>query len=249
MTLTLGGGPLATPSPDTVNYLIDGPPHRLLMTPFPRRVRGLLNGTTLFDTVRGQLVHESNILPVLYVPREDVLVPLEPSEKVTFCPFKGDATHFHAAGGADVAWSYEEPLEVAAWLQDLVAFYAARLDGFLDEDEPVTLLRDPYHRTDVRRSSRLVRVTAGGELVAQSERALVLSETGVENRWYIPREDIRADLRPSATTAHCPYKGDATAFGLDGYEDCAWSYDAPYDSVAPIAGHVMFVGEGIEVEA
>lgn len=247
MTLTISGGPLATPAPRAVNYTLDGPAHRLLMTPFPRRVRAVHGDTTILDTVRGQLVHESNLMPVLYVPRADVLVPLEPSEKVTHCPFKGDATHFHVGGEPDVAWSYEEPLEAAAWLQNLVAFYA--LDAWLDEDEPVRgHLRDPYHRTDVRRSSRPVRVTANGELIAQSERALVLSETGLPNRWYLPPDDVQAELEPTETTSHCPYKGDARYWSVAGVEDGAFGYDAPYDSVRPIAGHVCLLGQEIEVE-
>jgi uncharacterized protein (DUF427 family) len=249
MSLTKGDGPLATPSPAPVNYTMDGPAHKLLMTPFPRRTRAEIDETTVFDTVRGQLVHESNMLPVLYVPREDVLAPLEPSETVTHCPFKGDTTYFHAAGGEDVAWSYEEPIEAAAWLQGLVAFERTKLDAWFDEDEPVRFhLRDPFQRVDVCRSSRPVRVTAGGELIAASERAVVLSETGHPNRWYLPREDVRVQLRESATETHCPYKGDARYWSIDGIEDAAWSYEEPFDGVQAIAGRVCFLGEGIEVE-
>ena len=35
------GAPLASEPPLTTNYAIDGPAHRLLMHPFPRRVRAL----------------------------------------------------------------------------------------------------------------------------------------------------------------------------------------------------------------
>jgi uncharacterized protein (DUF427 family) len=248
MSLTRGGGPLATPAPAAVNYLMDGPAHKLLMTPFPRRVRGIHDGVTVLDTVAGQLVHESNLGPVLYVPREDILVPLEPSETVTHCPFKGDATHFHGAGVDDVAWSYEEPIEAAAWLQGRVAFYAGKLDGWLDEDEPVRGLRDPYHRCDVRASSRRVTVVCEGEVLAQSERALVLSETALPNRWYLPLGDVRAPLEPTGKTTHCPYKGDARYWSVAGVENAVFGYDAPLDGVSAIAGHVSFLAEGIAVE-
>lgn len=249
MTLTRGGGPLSTPGPETVNYAIDGPGHRLLLETFPRRVRGELGDGTLFDSIRGHLLHESNLGPVLYVPRDDVRLELTRSETVTHCPFKGDATHFHVGEVNDVVWQYEQPLEAAPWLDGLVAFYTDKLDAIYDEDEPVRgHLRDPYHRTDVRRSSRRVTVTANGEAVAESTHALVLSETGLPNRWYLPRADVSAELEPSEKTrTHCPYKGDANYFRVDGIADAAWSYSEPYDSVRPIAGHVSFLGDGIEV--
>ncbi|MEA2167800.1 MAG: hypothetical protein QOF76_1100 [Solirubrobacteraceae bacterium] len=247
MSLTRGGGPLATPAPDAVNYVMDGPAHKLLMTPFPRRARALIDGVTVLDTTAGQLVHESNISPVLYVPRADVLVPLQPSETVTHCPFKGDASHFHVGDVADAAWSYEEPIEAAAWLQGMVALYAKKFD-WLDEDEPVRGLRDPYHRCDVRPSSRTVTVTLGGEVLAQSARALVLSETALPNRWYLPLADVRTALEATTTTTHCPYKGDARYWSVAGVPDAVWAYDEPLDGVAAIAGHVSFLGDGITVE-
>jgi uncharacterized protein (DUF427 family) len=130
-----------------------------------------------------------------------------------------------------------------------VALYHDRVDRWLDEDEPVVKLRDPYHRVDVRRSSRAVRVTAGDEVLAESSRALVLSETGLANRYFVPLEDVRAVLSDSATRSHCPYKGDARYFHVNGTEDAAWGYDEPFDGVRALAGHVAFDGEGIRLEA
>ncbi len=241
MSITRSGGPLAFPAPETVNYQLDGPKHRLLMNPFPRRVRAELGGETVLDSQRGQLLHESHLLPVLYVPREDVRAELTPSEKVTHCPFKGDASHFHIGATQDVAWQYEAPLEAARWLDGLVAFYIDALDAWYDEDEPIRgHFRDPYHRVDVRRSSRTARAEVDGKVVAESTGALLLSETSLPNRWYFDRPDVRAELEPSDMTAHCPYKGDATYFHVDGVENAAWSYPDPYDGVRAIAGHVSF---------
>jgi uncharacterized protein (DUF427 family) len=217
-------------------------------------VRAELGGETVLDTDRGQLLHESNLLPVLYVPLEDVRADLlERTDRTTHCPFKGDATYWTLRAGGEVrenaVWGYEDPIPAAAWLKGLVAVYPDRVDRWLDEDEPVHKLRDPYHRVDVRRSSRAVRVTAGDEVLAESSRAIVLSETGLPNRFYVPLEDVRAVLSDSATTSHCPYKGDARYFHVNGIEDAAWGYDAPMDGVQAVAGHVSFDGEGISVEA
>lgn len=259
MSLTFAPGPLATPPPSAVNYTLDGPAHRLLMTPFPRRVRAELAGMTVFDTVRGQLVHESNLLPVLYVPDDDWDVShLEPTDHTTHCPFKGDASYWSVRLGDRVAenavWAYRDPLDAAAWLRGFRACYWDRLDHWFDEDEEVFAhLRDPYHRTDVRPSSRTVVVRVADTVVAKSARAVVLSETGLPNRWYVPIDDVRTDLlAASQTTSHCPYKGDATYWSFrDGdteIADVAWEYEQPYDSVRRIAGHRSFAGDDVAVE-
>ena len=104
-------------------------------------------------------------------------------------------------------WTYEEPIDEASWLRGLVSVYPERMDAWLDEDEEVTGLRDPYHRVDARRSSRRIEVRADGEVLARSERPVVVAETGLPLRFYLPREDVLAELRPSDTTATCPYKG------------------------------------------
>jgi uncharacterized protein (DUF427 family) len=255
MSLTFPGNPLAAKAaPADVNYSIEGPAHRLLLHPFGRRVRARLGAATVLDSTRGALLHESNILPRLYVPFED-LDPelLEPTDHATHCPFKGDASYWTVRAGDRVAenavWAYEEPLPEAAWLRGLASVYPERMDGWLDEDEEIEggLLRDPYHRVDARRSSRRVEVRLGDELVARSERPVVVSETGGPLRLYLPREDVLAELRPSETAAVCPYKGRASYWSLDGVEDAAWSYERPLEAMAKAPGYVCFDASKIDV--
>lgn len=67
-------------------------------------------------------------------------------------------------------------------------------ERWLEEDEEVIVHpHDPYHRIEVLRSSRHVRVHVGGEPVAESTRPRILFETGLPPRYYLPREDVRAD--------------------------------------------------------
>src|SRR3954469_294534 len=258
MSLTMGSGPLAA-RPAASNYSIDGPAHRILFEPHPRRIRAVLGGRTVVDTVRGHLLHESNILPVLYVPFDDLDAELlEPTDHTTHCPFKGDASYWTVRAGDRVAenavWTYREPIESAAWLAGYVAAYWDAMDAWLEEDEQLTgRLRDPYHRVDVLRASARVTVRAGGEPIAASERPLLLFETGLPPRAYLPLDDVRRDLLvPSDKTTHCPYKGTAsywsvrTESGL--LEDVAWSYADPIPESAVIAGLVSFLGDAIEVE-
>jgi uncharacterized protein (DUF427 family) len=257
MTLTSPPGPLSgRPAPG--NYAVDGPQHKLLLTPFARRVRGELAGEVVIDTTRAHLLHETGLRPQLYVPLDDVRADaLQRTDRATHCPFKGDASYRSLHVGDRVAenalWVYDEPLDAAAWLRGLAGVYLDRLDRWRDEDEEVTGFTDPYHRVDVRRTSRHVQVRARGEVVADSRSALLCSETGLANRFYVPRADVVAPLQgPTARTSTCPYKGLATYFSVelpDGgpLEDAAWVYEAPIGDAAPLAGHLSFWGDDVEV--
>jgi uncharacterized protein (DUF427 family) len=112
------------------------------------------------------------------------------------------------------------------------------------------------HRITTRPSTRHVRVERDGEILAESDRAVELDETGLPTRYYLPRDDVRTELlSPSETTSHCPFKGDATYFSAPGAQDAFWVYEAPSEEdalpiarmLAPWPGRVdVFVdGEGV----
>jgi uncharacterized protein (DUF427 family) len=257
MSLTRGGGPLVAKDPPESNYEIVGPRHRILWGEFPRRVRGELAGETVLDTTAGRLLHESQILPVLYVPEADVAAELlVPTGTHTTCPFKGEASYWSIRVGdrvaEDAVWSYPEPLPEAPWLRGHLAFYWDKLDAWFDEDERVFgHLRDPFHRVDIRPTSRRATVTVRGEVIAESRDAKVLSETGLPNRIYLPMADIPAELlEPSEKTSICPYKGEASHWSVragDGVlEDAAFSYPEPLEGTGRIAGHVCFLHEDVK---
>ena len=106
-------------------------------------------------------------------------------------------------------------------------------------------LPGPDHPITIARNSHRVRVMFAGKVIADTTRALTLSEAGYKPVQYIPRED--ADMRllqPTAHASHCPYKGDASYFSIvvDGRraENAVWSYQQPYPAMAEIAGHLAF---------
>jgi uncharacterized protein (DUF427 family) len=98
----------------------------------PRRVQVRINGETVADSTRAVALTEGKLPTRWYLPREDISAELEPSERRTHCPFKGDATHFSVGGEDAVAWSYEEPIEQVSEIRGLVAFYNERVDLQLD---------------------------------------------------------------------------------------------------------------------
>jgi len=103
----------------------------------------------------------------------------------------------------------------------------------------------PDHPIAIAPYGARVRVLWKGEVVAQTTRALRLTEASWPPVFYIPRADVRADLlRASATTTWCPYKGQASYHGLEWGQarsaDAIWVYETPHEGVAAIAGHLAF---------
>ena len=256
MTLTLGTGPLAAGAPETTNYTVDGPQHKLLFSPFLRRIRATLAGETIVDSERAMLLHESNIFPVLYFPMDDVSSDrLTKTDHTTHCPFKGDASYWTITAGNTVAenaaWGYETPLDAASWLTGYVAIEWGRMDQWFDEDDEIFgHIRDPYHRVDARPTSRHLQVRIDGQIVADTTGAFVVSETGGPNVHYIPPADIRTDeFAQSDTTTHCPHKGNTVYWHHTKSEtrDVAWSYPAPLEEATRVAGYWCFAGPNVEV--
>jgi uncharacterized protein (DUF427 family) len=218
-------------------------------------VRAELGGEVVLDTEDALLLHETGLKPALYVPLADVRAELlTRTDHATHCPFKGDASYRTVAVGDRVAenalWVYDEPLPAAPWLAGYAGVYLERFDRWLDEDDEVQGFPDPYHRVDVRRAAGRAEVAAkDGTPIAASDRALVLSETALPNRYYLPREDVTATLHgPTGKTSWCPYKGTASYWTVelaDGtrLEDAAWSYEEPYPESERVRGLVSFWGD------
>jgi uncharacterized protein (DUF427 family) len=217
----------------------------------PKRVRVVFAGRTIVDTTSARLLRETGHTPVYYFPRDDIeMTALRPSDRTSRCPYKGTASYWTVTAGgreaADAAWSYEEPIDSAAEIRGLVAFYWNRMDSWIEEDEEVFVHpTDPYVRVDARRSTRRVVVRHRDLVLADTRRAVFLVETGHMTRYYVPPEDVRMDLlRPSVTQTRCPYKGSATYWdvvtGDETLTDIAWSYPDPVAECRAIRELVCF---------
>ncbi|MEM9712340.1 MAG: DUF427 domain-containing protein, partial [Actinomycetota bacterium] len=114
--------------------------------------------------------------------------------------------------------------------------------------------RSPEVRVDVLASSRHVRVSVDGVVLAESDRPTLLFETGLPMRAYLPQADVRMDLlAPTDTTSSCPYKGHARWWSVelpDGarHDDLAWSYPTPLPESSGIDDLVAFYDERVDVE-
>ena len=106
------------------------------------RLRVVLGGVTIAETVRGWRVLETSHPPNYYFPPADVDVDtLIPEDGATLCEWKGAALYFTVRGGDRVerraAWSYPDPHRTYAALAGMIAFYPDRMDGCFVADEHV----------------------------------------------------------------------------------------------------------------
>jgi uncharacterized protein (DUF427 family) len=260
MGLTSGSGPFGDRPAGDFNFTPDPPTGSVLyFDPVPQRLRGFFAGEAVFDTLNAKLLYETAHLAVYYVPEEDLRNDLlEPSDKQTHCPHKGQASYRSIRVGdrfqPDAVWTYPEPIAPAAFLAGHAAFYWGKLDEWWVEDEQVFgHPRDPYHRIDTYRTTRPVRVSVDGEAVAESTRAVALFEAGLPPRFYLPAEDVRMDLlEPSEKTTRCAYKGVASYWhvraGDELHEDLAWSYPEPDRDAQAIRDLICFFNERVDLE-
>jgi uncharacterized protein (DUF427 family) len=225
------------------------------VAPVPRRIRAVLGNRTVLDTTRARYgwAPGGPPYPQYYVPVDDVAPGVLVDEGVDEAQPFGTARRHGLRVGDDVRAG-------AAWVQadgelaGTVRLAWAALDAWFEEDEQVFVHpRDPYARVDAIRSTRTVRVEKDGVLLAESSSPVLVFETGLPTRHYLPRTDVRWEhLEPSRTVTSCPYKGTTSGYwdvrvGDAVHRDLAWSYDFPTRELLPIAGLVAFYDENVDV--
>jgi uncharacterized protein (DUF427 family) len=221
--------------------------------PVPRRVRAFLGGVPVLDTTAARYAWEWPPYPQFYVPLTDVAPGVLVDEGIEEERPLGPARRFglrvdgHDRPGA--AW-----VPTTGELRDTVRFRWSALDAWFEEDEEVFVHpRSPYSRVDALRSARTVRVELAGVLLAESPSPVLVFETGLPTRYYLPRTALRPEaLEPSGTVTACPYKGRTSAYwsvraGGTLHPDLAWSYDFPTPPLLPIAGLVAFYNEKVDL--
>jgi uncharacterized protein (DUF427 family) len=108
------------------------------------------------------------------------------------------------------------------------------------------------HRITISPSDLHVEVHVDGEKVADSDRPVLLDETGLPTRYYLPREDVRTELlTPTSRETTCPFKGEASywslALGDEVHENLVWSYETPIPDAEGITGLMSFYNERVDI--
>ncbi|HTF12594.1 MAG TPA: DUF427 domain-containing protein [Asanoa sp.] len=228
--------------------------------PTEKRVRATLGGQTIVDTTNAVLVWEPRrIVPTYAVPAADLRAALssagsiEPGGPGFLHPGIPFSVHSTAGEALDVSAGGQTRDQAAfrpadADLRDYVVLDFDAMDQWFEEDEQVHAHpRDPYHRVDARASSRQVRIEDGGTLLAETTRPVLVFETNLPVRFYLPREDVVAELTPSDQLSYCPYKGQASYWSTDARANVVWSYPEPLPDAAELAGLVAFYDDLLDV--
>ncbi|KAF2725544.1 DUF427-domain-containing protein [Polychaeton citri CBS 116435] len=248
-------------------------PHKVL--PTERLIQLIFAGTYVARSTKAQYVWEHPFYPQYYVPaitfdtahishREPIVDSSSGAtvaEQWTLSPASASSS---ANGGekpksTDQVIAFAEGLSgPAVPLRGLVKVAFDAMDTWLEESTPIHIHpKDPFKRIDIIASSRRVKVSLDGILVADTPWGLHLYETGLPRRFYLPLTAVVdvSVLRRTGTTTGCPYKGTARYWSVDlsakgggVHEDVVWGYETPTIESAAIAGLLCFYNEKVDIE-
>ena len=101
------------------------------------------------------------------------------------------------------------------------------------------------HQITITPTRDHIEVTLGGEKLAESDRAVLLDETGYPTRYYTEL------LRPTSHHTTCPFKGEASYWsaevGGDVHENLVWSYETPIPQAEGIVGLMSFYPDRVQL--
>ncbi|HEX6445647.1 MAG TPA: DUF427 domain-containing protein [Streptosporangiales bacterium] len=243
--------------------------------PTQKRIRATSGDATVVDSTKAMLLWEPRrIVPSYAVPAGDVDAELVRAQStgdagvdagaalpdVTTLPVLDPSVPFasHTADGetldvrvggrtlAGAGFRLDDPDLAGYVVLDFTAF-----DAWYEEDERnVAHPRDPFHRIDRVPSSRRVRLELDGAVLAESSRPTLLFETMLPPRFYLPPDDVEAELVPSDKRTYCAYKGEAAYWSVRSrgatHDDLAWTYENPLHDGAGVRGLVAFFTERVD---
>lgn len=102
-----------------------------------RHVEIHIDGTAVADSHHPTLLFETGLPTRYYIPKTDIRMDLlTPTETVTSCPYKGDASYWTLNLGGetykDIVWSYKHPVHESAKIAGLLSFYNEKVDVYVD---------------------------------------------------------------------------------------------------------------------
>jgi uncharacterized protein (DUF427 family) len=252
--------------------LLSGNLDALRYEPTAKRIRVFLGGEPVADTREARLVWEPRrVVPTYAVPLASLSGQLVPAGAETGAdedvgvrlpaissrPILDPTVPFDAHSCAGTAFDViagEDTGGAAAFKPDdpdLADYVILEFGAFewREEDEPIASHpHDPFSRIDVLRSSRHIRVESNGQLLAESSRPMLLFETLLPVRYYLPREDVVVRLDHSDTVTYCAYKGRASYYSVPGGpRDVAWMYHEPLHDAEPVRDRICFFDERLDV--
>jgi uncharacterized protein (DUF427 family) len=172
------------------------------------------------------------------IDSERVVLLHRPGRPPTFAFPEVDVTGLPAEGEPDVAGYVTVPWDA--------------VDAWFEEDEQLFgHPRNPYHRVDILRSHRRLRVMAAGITLVDTTETVAVYETALEPRLYVDPRVVQAQLTRSQLQTYCPYKGTATYWNVvideSDLPDVAWSYEDALPESTPLQHLVSFDDRRVSV--
>ena len=105
------------------------------------RLKIVVDDVVIAESERAKRVLETSHPPVYYIPPADIRMEmLEPTERQSWCEWKGTARYFDVVVGQrridSAAWSYPSPTPAFVSIRDHLAFYPHLMDAcFVGEEQ------------------------------------------------------------------------------------------------------------------
>ena len=113
--------------------------------------------------------------------------------------------------------------------------------------------KKPEHEVTITPFAGRVVAKHGDLVLADTENALQVKETGYDRVFYLPGRDVNMDLlEPSSHSSFCPFKGHASYLNLESAGDAgrniAWGYEVPFDEAGMTPMARSFYAESKRVD-
>jgi uncharacterized protein (DUF427 family) len=225
------------------------------VAPVPRRLRAILGGVVVVDTLDAIYLWEWSRYPAFYVPLTDCNADALIDEEHERHGKWGTGRRYGLKAGGEerpgVGQAYGA--DAHEGLDGMIKLEFAALDEWFEEDEQIFVHpRCPYTRVDALRSRRTVRVELEGVVLAECASPVIVFETGLPPRHYLDRTSVNWEhLVHTDTESECPYKGTTSDYwsvrlGDAVHEDLVWAYNFPTRQLQPITGLVAFYDEKVD---
>jgi uncharacterized protein (DUF427 family) len=141
---------------------IPGPDHPIEISRARGRWRVRYADHVIADSDAAVVLTEANHPPVVYFPRSDVSMDyLARTERITHCPYKGDAGYFSllmdGALAENAVWTYEDPYPAVAEIVGRLAFYPDKVEVYEVDDAVV----NPRHADRAAIDEAILHTDAG----------------------------------------------------------------------------------------
>jgi len=231
--------------------MLEGKP--ITIEPYPNNVEIKFDGCTVATTQNPLLLIET-YAPDIYIPFYDInMQHMIPTDRHTHCPHKGDASYWTAkpnrVAAINAMWAYNKPLPACAAIEGHASFDFSKIETYVDGKLVRGHVRDPHKTIETEQLNGYLVMELGGKRVVATDACVLLHESGLPSRYYVPIEDVATEhLLTSPRQSVCTYKGEANYYhvkvGEQTAENAVWFYSAPWldfsTDVGNIAGMLAF---------